>query len=108
MNRFAKDFEVVDAGITSRLGSVIQNLIGCLSVFAVIFTVTPVFLVAAVIICKSLFDDTTSDVLLLNRVALGGLFYSVAAMYIRCSRELKRLDSITRSPIYSHFGETLM
>lgn len=53
MNRFAKDFEVVDAGITSRLGSVIQNLIGCLSVFAVIFTVTPVFLVAAVIICKS-------------------------------------------------------
>ncbi|CAO3665762.1 unnamed protein product [Umbelopsis ramanniana] len=88
MNRFAKDFEVVDAGITSRLGSVIQNLIGCLSVFAVIFTVTPVFLIAAVIIC--------------------GLFYSVAAMYIRCSRELKRLDSITRSPIYSHFGETLM
>jgi hypothetical protein len=53
MNRFAKDFEVVDAGITSRLGSVIQNLIGCLSVFAVIFTVTPAFLIAAVIICKS-------------------------------------------------------
>ncbi|KAI9286497.1 P-loop containing nucleoside triphosphate hydrolase protein [Umbelopsis sp. AD052] len=88
MNRFAKDFEVVDAGITSRLGSVVQNLIGCLSVFAVIFSVTPSFLIAAVIIC--------------------GLFYSVADMYIRCSRELKRLDSITRSPIYSHFGETLM
>ncbi|KAG2181050.1 hypothetical protein INT43_008632 [Umbelopsis isabellina] len=88
MNRFAKDFEVVDTGLTSRLGAVVQNTIGCLSVFVVIFSVTPAFLLAAVIIC--------------------GLFYSVAAMYIRCSRELKRLDSITRSPVYSHFGETLM
>lgn len=52
MNRFAKDFEVVDAGITSRIGSVIQNVIGCLSVFVVIFSVTPAFLIAAVIICK--------------------------------------------------------
>jgi hypothetical protein len=52
MNRFAKDFEVVDAGITNRIGAVIQNIIGCLSVFVVIFSVTPAFLIAAVIICK--------------------------------------------------------
>lgn len=31
----------------------------------------------------------------------------VQKIYIPTARELKRLDAIARSPIYSHFGETL-
>ena len=35
------------------------------------------------------------------------LFYGVQKIYVRTSRQLKRLESNSRSPIYSHFGETL-
>jgi ABC-type multidrug transport system fused ATPase/permease subunit len=40
-------------------------------------------------------------------IPIGALYYFVQSYYLRTSRELKRLDSITNSPIYSHFLETL-
>jgi ATP-binding cassette subfamily C (CFTR/MRP) protein 1 len=38
---------------------------------------------------------------------LGSLYYFVQRYYLRTSRELKRLDSVSRSPIYAHFQESL-
>lgn len=40
-------------------------------------------------------------------VPLAGLYYWVQSYYLRTSRELKRLESVSRSPIYAHFQETL-
>ena len=40
-------------------------------------------------------------------VAVFMLFYWMQRYYRASSRELKRLDSIARSPVYSLFGETL-
>ena len=40
-------------------------------------------------------------------VPLSGVYYWVQRYYLRTSRELKRLDSVSRSPIYAHFQETL-
>ncbi len=40
-------------------------------------------------------------------VPLGLFYYYTQVYYIKTAREVQRLDSVLRSPILSHFGETL-
>lgn len=40
-------------------------------------------------------------------VPLSLLYYRVQRLYIRSSRELKRLDAVAFSPIFQHYGESL-
>jgi ATP-binding cassette subfamily C (CFTR/MRP) protein 1 len=40
-------------------------------------------------------------------IPLSLVYYWVQRYYLRTSRELKRLDSVSRSPIYAHFQESL-
>jgi ATP-binding cassette, subfamily C (CFTR/MRP), member 1 len=54
---------------------------------AVIAAATPVFLVLV--------------------LPLGAVYLAYQKYYLRTSRELKRLDSVSRSPIYAHFQESL-
>ena len=40
-------------------------------------------------------------------VPIAGLFFAVQKVFVRTARQLKRLESISRSPIFSHFGEAV-
>lgn len=87
LNRFAKDIGVVDNLLPGLFRSVILNIFVILSTVLVISINTPVFLAAA--------------------VPLSVLYYFVQRYYIPTSRQLKRIESITRSYVFSHFSETL-
>lgn len=40
-------------------------------------------------------------------IPLAIVYFWIQRYYLRTSRELKRLDSVTKSPVYAHFQETL-
>ncbi|XP_057885672.1 ATP-binding cassette sub-family C member 2 [Melospiza georgiana] len=87
INRFAKDIFTVDETIPTSFRTWISCFMGIISTLIVICLATPFF--AIVIIPLSIF------------------YYFVLRFYVATSRQLRRLDSVTRSPIYSHFGETV-
>ncbi|MEE6486330.1 hypothetical protein FKM82_014574 [Ascaphus truei] len=87
VNRFAKDIFTVDETIPMSFRSWIACILGVIGTLFVICLATPIF--AAVIVPIAIF------------------YFFVQRFYVTTSRQLRRLDSVTRSPIYSHFGETV-
>nr|XP_010299762.1 PREDICTED: canalicular multispecific organic anion transporter 1 [Balearica regulorum gibbericeps] len=87
VNRFAKDIFTIDETIPMSFRSWLSCFMAIISTLLMITLATPFF--ALVIIPLSVF------------------YYFVLRFYVSTSRQLRRLDSVTRSPIYSHFGETV-
>ncbi|GAV03421.1 hypothetical protein RvY_13847 [Ramazzottius varieornatus] len=87
VNRFSKDIDTVDTGLPMN----IRMWLNC--VFSVIATI--------VVICVS------TPVFGFVIPPLGALYFFVQRFYIATSRQLKRIESVTRSPIYSHFQESV-
>ena len=78
---------VIDETIPSSLRSFLSNLMQVISIVVVISISTPLFML--IILPMSL------------------VYYYVQRFYVASSRQLKRLESVSRSPIYAHFSETL-
>ncbi|TWU70979.1 hypothetical protein ED733_002187 [Metarhizium rileyi] len=87
MNRFSKDLEAVDQEIAATAIGVMSCALSLIVTVVLIAVITPGFLIAAAIIAA--------------------IFYFVATFYLRASRDLKRLESVQRSPLFQQFGETL-
>nr|XP_040235080.1 multidrug resistance-associated protein 1 isoform X4 [Anopheles coluzzii] len=87
LNRFSKDVDTVDNTLPQLIRSFLAQFFAVVATLVVISISTPIF--AAVI------------------VPIGILYYAVQRFYVATSRQLKRLESVSRSPIYSHFGETI-
>ncbi|NXD67183.1 MRP3 protein, partial [Eolophus roseicapillus] len=87
INRFSKDIYVIDEVIPPTILMFLGTFFTSLSTMIVIIASTPLF---AVVI-----------------VPLAILYFFVQRFYVATSRQLKRLESVSRSPIYSHFSETL-
>ncbi|KAJ3320037.1 hypothetical protein HDU76_000398, partial [Blyttiomyces sp. JEL0837] len=87
LNRASKDISVMDKNVMQSFETYFACFMDSFSVFVVVITITPIFLV------------TVFPVMF--------IYVFVSKRYLAASRELKRLDSVSRSPIYSMFSETL-
>ncbi|CAF4159712.1 unnamed protein product [Rotaria magnacalcarata] len=87
INRFSKDIDVVDSTLPNAFS---QSLTILITVIATLI----------ILIYGSLFA-------LIELLPLACLFIYIQRVYVSSSRQLRRLDSITRSSIYANFSETI-
>ncbi|XP_049916463.1 ATP-binding cassette sub-family C member 3 isoform X2 [Epinephelus moara] len=87
INRFSKDIYIIDEALPATVLMFLGTFFVSLSTMIVIVSSTPIF---AVVI-----------------VPLAFTYIFVQRFYVATSRQLKRLESVSRSPIYSHFSETV-
>ncbi|XP_029448686.1 multidrug resistance-associated protein 7-like isoform X2 [Rhinatrema bivittatum] len=87
INRFSSDMEVADESLPYNLNMVLVFIFALLGMVVIISYGLPW--------------------IILVMVPLTALYFYIQWYYRHTSRELKRLNSITLSPIYTHFSETL-
>uniref|UniRef100_T1K6F1 ABC-type glutathione-S-conjugate transporter n=2 Tax=Tetranychus urticae TaxID=32264 RepID=T1K6F1_TETUR len=87
LNRFTKDIDVADVTLTFNIRLLISQSFRAIVAIIAICLETPYFLLVV--------------------IPIGFAYIFVQKFYISSSRQLKRIESVTRSPVYSHFSETV-
>lgn len=87
INRFSKDIYTIDEQIPQTVRSYLGTMAKVISTILYICIITPLFM--------------------LGLIPIMGFYYIAQRYYIKTSRELTRLESTSRSPIYALFSETL-
>lgn len=87
MNRFSSDVYRLDEVLARTFNMLFVNLARSGFTLVVVSVTTPAFIGFI--------------------IPLSAMYYWIQRYYLRSSRELKRLDSVSRSPIYAHFQESL-
>ncbi|XP_076615304.1 ATP-binding cassette sub-family C member 3 isoform X1 [Chaetodon auriga] len=87
LNRFSKDMDAIDSHIPDNIDIWMRTFWYTLNVLLICSALTPMFLIVI--------------------APLMVFYWWVQRFYVATSRQLKRLESVSRSPIYSHFSETV-
>ncbi|MCJ1418249.1 hypothetical protein MMC32_004596 [Xylographa parallela] len=87
LNRFSSDIYRVDEVLARTFNMLFVNTAKAAYTLALICAATPIFVILI--------------------LPLGAIYLYIQRYYLRTSRELKRLDSISKSPIFAHFQESL-
>ncbi|KAF9048225.1 multidrug resistance-associated ABC transporter [Hymenopellis radicata] len=87
LNLFSRDIYVVDQVLARVIQGFCRTSATCIFIVIVIGASFPLFLIAV--------------------VPLGYFYMQVMKYYLATSRELKRLDAVSRSPIFAWFSESL-
>ncbi len=87
LNRFSKDIDTTDNTITFNCRMMISQFFRTITAFAMISISNPYILLAI--------------------LPLMVLYFYIQKVYIASSRQLRRIDSTSRSPVYNHFSETI-
>ncbi|XP_072760183.1 multidrug resistance-associated protein 1 isoform X2 [Anoplolepis gracilipes] len=87
ISRFAKDVDILDTSLPAQISDTIYCLFEVVATLVVISYSTPIFILVI--------------------VPIGAIYYFIQRFYVASSRQLKRLESVSRSPIYSHFSESV-
>ncbi|XP_033748018.1 LOW QUALITY PROTEIN: multidrug resistance-associated protein 1-like [Pecten maximus] len=87
INRFSSDVDIMDNSLPITCRISLNTFFLSLSTVIVVSVNTPEFLIII--------------------VPVAVLYFIILKFYIPTSRQLKRLESMTRSPVYNHFSETV-
>ena len=87
LNRFSRDQDVIDNNLSDSLRMLSFLTSGILGVLVIMCYTQPWFTLALVPILI--------------------MYYYFQNVYRRVNREVKRMDSTSRSPLFAHFSETL-
>ena len=87
LNRFSKDVDIVDTMIPMNIRLMFNMMMSVSGTVVVIVFALPIFIVVI--------------------IPVGIVYYFVQKFYVSTARQVKRLESISRSPIYTHFSESI-
>jgi ABC-type multidrug transport system fused ATPase/permease subunit len=87
ISRATKDQDDLDSSLSFNVQFSVQNLLTLFSSIVIISVATPVYLVVAFL--------------------SGLVYYKLIGLYMNSSREIKRLDALSRAPLIGHISETI-
>ena len=108
LNRFSKDIYTIDEVIPRSIRSFLFTSLRVVSTLIVIIIATPTFTIVIIPLTIFYLFVQVITYSLIRTILLKIDIFCSQRFYVATSRQLKRLESITRSPIYSHFQESLL